>query len=407
MRPVPEFLHHKLEEQYGSSLAVKIEAGFRVERACTLRVNTLKAARGEVRQALDEAGVLTETVAWYADALAVRSLDEKRARAWLEAHAGDAAEGQADEQRIPQRLGVLDVLRTHPLYQDGAIYLQNLSAMIPALVMAPRAGQAVLDMCAAPGGKTCQIAALSGGGALITACEKNAARAERLRYNLEKQGAGRANVMVCDARQLDPLFIFDAVLLDAPCSGSGTVLLADERQARKQRFAPDLLARTARTQRALLARALEAVPAGGVVTYSTCSVLADENEDVVQAALDRALLSGVSDDESASNRSANAGGRGRRRGGKKGGRGRKDTARAARFGALDDGWDTEGAAPGPAAQASRGSAGARRSPACELIPLDPERFTGVPLLPTRVPGTLCVCPTDRYEGFFVAQLKKL
>lgn len=402
MRPVPLFLHDKLEAQYGPSLAAQIEAGYRAERATTLRVNALKADRAQVRDQLAEAGVRTEPVAWYADALVVRGLDGDRARAWLEEHADGPKQGAAEPARTPARLGVLDVLRTHPLYDDGAIYLQNLSAMIPPLALGPQAGQAVLDMCAAPGGKTCQLAALSGNEALITACEKNAARAERLRYNLDKQGARRVNVMVTDARQLDPFFTFDAVLLDAPCSGSGTVLLADEHQARKQRFEADLLARTVRTQQTLLRRALEAVPAGGVVTYSTCSVLADENEQVVQAALDGALAAG----SGATGRPAASGSRDKRnRRGRKGARGHKgkDAQVAARYGALDDGWDAESSSPRGADRAQ----GARHSPACELIPLDPERFPGVPLLPARIDGTLCVRPTDLYEGFFVAQLKRL
>ena len=310
MRPVPAYLHAKLEEQYGPSLAARIEAGFKHERATTLRVNTLKASRDQVQEQLAEAGLRTQTVAWYADALVVAGVDEQRAERWLAAHAdgagaaaagprgaekkGDRAHtGSADpaasapdpvEAHVGRtaRLTPLGVLRAHPLYTDGALYLQSLSAMVPALLAAPRAGQSVLDMCAAPGGKTCQLAALSNNQALITACEKNPLRAERLRYNLAAQDA-RANVMVEDARRLDPYFSFDAALLDAPCSGSGTVQLMDARQAKRQRFEADLLARTVRTQQALLARALELVPAGGVVTYSTCSILADENEEVVRA----------------------------------------------------------------------------------------------------------------------------
>lgn len=415
MRVVPAFLHERLEAQYGPSLAAQIEAGFRAERATTLRVNTLKADRADVREQLAEAGVRTEAVAWYADALVVQGLDEKRARAWLEdqdtpedesredAGAGPAASDASADAHIPVRLSALDVLRAHPLYKDGSIYLQNLSAMIPPLVLGPQPGQSVLDMCAAPGGKTCQLAALSGNEALITACEKNAARAERLRYNLDKQGARRVNIMVTDTRKLDPFFTFDAVLLDAPCSGSGTVQLADERQARKQRFEADLLTRTVRTQQTLLRRALEAVPAGGVVTYSTCSILADENEQVVQAALDGALNPAAA----AGGRDGASGDRGsRNRRGGKGSRNRKGkgSQAAARYGALDDGWDDGASVRGGAAATGQR---ARRSPACELVPLDPGPFPGVPLLPVSVPGTLCVRPTDRYEGFFVARLKRL
>ena len=74
----------------------------------------------------------------------------------------------------------------------------------------------MLDMAAAPGGKTTQMAALSGGKALITVCEKNAIRADRLQFNLTRQGARAVNIMRQDARLLDSLFKFDKILLDAP-----------------------------------------------------------------------------------------------------------------------------------------------------------------------------------------------
>ncbi len=85
----------------------------------------------------------------------------------------------------------------------------------------------VLDMCAAPGGKSTQLAALAGGEIDLTCCERDSLRAERLRHNLSVQGVRRCLVMNTDGRQLDPMFRFDAVLLDAPCTGSGTLLVGD------------------------------------------------------------------------------------------------------------------------------------------------------------------------------------
>ena len=114
-----------------------------------------------------------------------------------------------------------------PIYKEGGIYLQSLSSMLPPLFLGPKAGESVLDMAAAPGGKTTQMAAMTGNQAQITACEKNKARSEKLKYNLEKQGASGTYVMVEDARKLDDFFSFDRILLDAPCSGSGTVEVRD------------------------------------------------------------------------------------------------------------------------------------------------------------------------------------
>ncbi|MFR5797096.1 MAG: hypothetical protein ACLUI3_17190, partial [Christensenellales bacterium] len=99
-----------------------------------------------------------------------------------------------------------------PMFESGEIYMQSLSSMIPPLVLDAQPEENILDMAAAPGGKTTQIAALTGGRAMITACERNKMRAERLEYNVKKQGANRVTVMNMDARQLDDLFAFDRVL---------------------------------------------------------------------------------------------------------------------------------------------------------------------------------------------------
>ena len=127
------------------------------------------------------------------------------------------------------------------------------------------------------------------------------------------------------------------------------------------------------------------------------------NEQVVQTALDGALSPAAAAD----GRDGASGDRGsRNRRGGKGSRNRKGkgSQATARYGALDDGWDDGASVRGGAAATGQR---ARRSPACELVPLDPGLFPGVPLLPVSVPGTLCVRPTDRYEGFFVARLKRL
>ena len=220
-----------------------------------------------------------------------------------------------------------DAVAALPMFEDGEIYMQSLSSMIPPLVLGAQAGENVLDMAAAPGGKTTQIAALTGGGALITACERNKMRAERLEYNVKKQGASRVTVMNMDARQLDDFFAFDRVLLDAPCSGSGTVT-----EGSRGQFSREYLDRTVKMQKTLLDKAIRLLKPGHELVYSTCSVLREENEEVVAAAL------------------------------KKGG--------------------------------------------VQLVPIDTAMFDGVPLLPTDMPGVMCVCPDEWYEGFFVAKMKK-
>ena len=166
--------------------------------------------------------------------------------------------------------------------ERGEIYLQSLSSMLPALALSPKAGEDILDMTAAPGGKTCQIASLTKNGAHITACEKDKVRAERLRYNLEKQGV-RASVLVEDARNLSDFLRFDRILLDAPCSGSGTLDLGSERSCRA--FSEELVKNCAALQKQLLFKAVNMLKTGGTLVYSTCSVLEKENGEAVRAAL--------------------------------------------------------------------------------------------------------------------------
>ena len=245
---IPNLLRELLTGQYGEELACEIIRGFQTRRPVTLRVNRLKAEPDEYAAFLSGAGIAFRTVPWSGDAFII------------------------ENAREPE-------IRELELYSSGKIYLQSLSSMIPPLVLCPKEGESVLDMAAAPGGKTTQMAAMTCGSAEITACEKNKIRAARLRYNLAKQGAGRVSVMVEDARRLDDFFRFDKILLDAPCSGSGTVTpeICD--------FSEDLYNRSRRFQLELLRKALRLLKPGHRMVYSTCSILRGENEDIVIKAL--------------------------------------------------------------------------------------------------------------------------
>ena len=259
---IPVFLQEKLTAQYGEQTAARILAGYAARRPVTLRVNALKADAAGVKAALSAAGIAFDEAPWSEHALILRDVRE-------------------------------DAVRALALYEDGRVYLQSLSSMLPPLLLGARPGENVLDMAAAPGGKTTQIAALTDGGAMITACEKNAVRAERLRFNVARQGASRVSVLVGDALALDELLRFDRVLLDAPCSGSGTL----SPQESRARFTPELLSRAAATQRAQLLKALRLLRPGCDMVYSTCSVLREENEQVVAQALGSGLAELVAIDE--------------------------------------------------------------------------------------------------------------
>ena len=253
---LPRFVVDSVAGAYAAADAERIIEGFgaAADRPVTLRANTLATTAEEIAAALDAAGIEHEPVSWYTDAFVLP-------------HAAVAD------------LWDLDI------YREGKIYLQSLSSMMPPLVLGAQAGEDVLDMCAAPGGKTTQIAALTGGRTHLTACEMSAPRAEKLRANLGRQHAKNVQVMQLDARELDEFFRFDRILLDAPCTGTGTVRHGDKKSLRG--LTPQLLEKCARSQRALLDRALGALKPGGTLVYSTCSILAQENGDALDEALEK------------------------------------------------------------------------------------------------------------------------
>lgn len=252
--PIPAFLHDQLEAAYQAEVVQRLLDGYRAaaSRPVTLRANTLKADAETVAGALGRVGIGFTRVPWYEDAFVL-----------------DDAVSERD-------VWTLDI------YREGAVYLQSLSSMTPPLALGPRAGADALDMCAAPGGKTSQMAAVEP-EAHITACELSAPRAEKLTYNLQKLGAHNVQVMKTDARRLDEFFSFDQILLDAPCTGTGTVRAGDPRA--EKRITAQLLAKVTRSQAQLLDRALTVLKPGGELVYSTCSVLPQENEEQVRSAL--------------------------------------------------------------------------------------------------------------------------
>ena len=292
---LPEFLREQIERQYSAEETERIYRGFAVQRNTSLRINPLRTGREQVEQALTEKGLAWDTVSWYADARVLPPQSEAS-------------------------------VREMEIYQGGGIYLQNLSSMIPPLLLSPGEGENILDMAAAPGGKTTQMAALSQNRAMITACERNAPRAERLRHNLALQGAGRCVVMQQDARQISDMFAFDKVLLDAPCSGSGTYT-----QGSRGTFSKKNLETTTRLQRELLGKALKLLRPGHEMVYSTCSILRQENEEIVAPFLKRGVV--------------------------------------------------------------------------QVLPAD-AALEEIPRLSCGIPGALCVCPDECYEGFFAVHLRK-
>lgn len=291
MKNIPDFFEEILINQYGKNLSEKIIKGY-IEKKTTLRVNTLKISSQDIKKKLEKENIEYEEVPWNENALIINS----------------------DKN-----------IRDFDFYKNGEIYMQSLSSMLPPIVLEPKLGENILDMAAAPGGKTTQIAAMTNNEAYITACEKNKIRLERLKYNLNKQGAKFVNVMQEDARKLSDFLKFDKILLDAPCSGSGTENIFEEK------FTKELINRSSKTQEELLKKALKIVKSDGEIVYSTCSILNQENEKIIDKFI--------------------------------------------------------------------------KERKCEIIPIEIPKE--IETLPTEILGTVCVCPSKYFEGFFITKIRKL
>ncbi len=172
----------------------------------------------------------------------------------------------------------------HPLHDAGAYYLQEPSAMLPAALLAPRPGERVLDLCAAPGGKATQLAAAMAGRGTLICNEIVPSRATVLSRNLERMGATHAAAVCADPARLSeawPLW-FDAVLADAPCSGEG---MFRRRPGTRLEWDADAPARCAVRQLKILESACRMLRPGGRLCYSTCTLNRTENEGVIGAFL--------------------------------------------------------------------------------------------------------------------------
>jgi 16S rRNA (cytosine967-C5)-methyltransferase len=216
-----------------------------------LRVNSLRASRDDYRARLDAAGIFSQTSAFAPQAL---RLDQ------------------------PMDVGSL------PGFADGDVSVQDAAAQLAAPMIAAESGMRVLDACAAPGGKACHLLELAPDLDSLVALDIDAARAERIRSNLSRQGL-TAQVVVGDA--LDPSRWwdgrpFDRIMLDVPCSGTGVIRRHPDIKILRR---PDDIGRFAARQAALLAANFGLLAAGGRLVYSSCSVLAAENAQVVAAFL--------------------------------------------------------------------------------------------------------------------------
>ncbi len=247
---LPKEFVERLYENYTPLTVDKILSGMSGERNTTLRVNTLKSNVQAVMNDLKENNIKFDRVQWYGDALVLKNASEKQV----------------------QKL---------ELYESGSIYLQSLSSMVPPLVLGPKANEKILDLTAAPGSKTTQMAAMMKNNGYILANELDVLRCERLKYNVEKQEATIVEVNNGRGETIGKQYegYFDKVLLDAPCSGEGRFLANDAKTYRS--WSEKTVRELAKLQKKLFKSAYQALKPDGEMVYSTCTLNKEENEDIL------------------------------------------------------------------------------------------------------------------------------
>ncbi|MDP7008566.1 MAG: RsmB/NOP family class I SAM-dependent RNA methyltransferase [Phycisphaerales bacterium] len=183
--------------------------------------------------------------------------------------------------------GTIRGLQTLPCAQDGSIYIQSASSMAAANALEVQEGMSVLDMCAAPGSKTTQLAATMRNAGILIANDRSRKRLYRLREILQWQNATNVEVLCGEGERLGKTHAdcFDRVLVDAPCSGEGRFRL--DRPKRIQKWNVQAIRRLAKLQEQLLSTALRCVKVGGRVVYSTCTFAPEENECVLDRVLSK------------------------------------------------------------------------------------------------------------------------
>jgi len=250
-------LKKAFEERYRMLLGERFEEYMKYSLSFltrSIRVNTVKASVKDVRRRLEEKGWKLYQIPFCKEGF------------WVEHETGRIDIGNTREHAL------------------GYYYVQEAASMIPPIVLGPKKHELILDMCAAPGSKTTQIAQYMGNTGLLIANDLTGDRMKPLGINIQRMGL--TNVIITkmygqwfSRRKIE----FDGVLVDAPCSGTGTI-----RKSLKTLtiWNPGMIERLAATQRKLISTGFESLKKGGVMVYSTCSTEPLENEAVISYLLE-------------------------------------------------------------------------------------------------------------------------
>ncbi|EMD42424.1 proliferating-cell nucleolar antigen p120, putative [Entamoeba histolytica KU27] len=269
-----EFLATLVVDLFGPKGAVDFMEANEAPRPVTIRVNTLKSRRRELAQKLINRGVNVDMIEWSKSGLVVY------------------------DSQVP--------IGATPEYLAGQYILQSSSSWVSVIALAPQPNEKILDMCAAPGGKTTHIAALMKDTGVLVANDISKDRLKAVIGNVHRLGITNTIITNCDGHEFPKVMgQFDRVLVDAPCTGLG--IISRDAAVKLSKSEQDIKDCT-RIQKELILHAIDSVnpksKTGGYVVYSTCSITVEENEAVIDYALKKrnvkvvpiALQDGVGED---------------------------------------------------------------------------------------------------------------
>ena len=253
---LPEKFLDKLPEIVGKENLDEILTSFCFRKPSTFRTNTLKITSEELTKELNKLNIKAQPINWYKDAFILINTPQK-------------------------------ILSETKWYKEGFLYIQSLSSMIPPLILNPSENEKVLDLCAAPGSKTTQIAALMKNTGEIIANDLSRIRNFRLSANLQIQGVKNTKVTNLMGEIIWKKYpeYFDKTLVDVPCSMEGRFFTDDPKTYRDWKNGK--VKQLAQKQKFLLRSAISATKTGGIIVYSTCTLSPEENEEVINWILEK------------------------------------------------------------------------------------------------------------------------
>lgn len=246
----------------------KILTGMSEERYTTFRVNYLKSNEVEVEDELVKNGVEFDKV----------RITEIETKCETDSETYFNFNAYVIYNKNEKDLSKLKI------YEDGKIYVQSISSMIPPIILRPEPGERVLDIASAPGSKTTQMAAMMNNDGYILANEIDKFRCEKLKYNVEKQGASIVHIINKDGTQLfNNVKSFDKILVDAPCSGEGRFIVSNKKTY--EHWSLKMQKELVEIQKKLISNAINLCKINGTILYSTCALSLAENEKVIDWAI--------------------------------------------------------------------------------------------------------------------------